>query len=166
MLNHFLATQLTGKNGASFCLPSQWLLAARRSCHAQSKWHRHLLSGHNEAVYQHPVVLLQAGFEWEVFKVTTDDGYILDLHRIPKRNSRQAVLFVHGVMDTALGWVNTSLTHSLAYSARDRNYDVWLASCRNNPPRKHTDAKTENSTFAYFSYTVNQLAQQDLRAQV
>lgn len=98
--------------------------------------------------------------------MTTDDGYLLDLHRLPRPQSKQAAFFVHGVMDTALGWVNTSVTHSLAFSAFNRGFDVWLATCRNNPPRKHSDAAKEKRTFDYFAYTVNDLAEQDLRAQV
>ncbi len=38
--------------------------------------------------------------------VTTDDGYVLLVERIPRRGSRDVVFFMHGVLDTSMTWVS------------------------------------------------------------
>jgi hypothetical protein len=96
--------------------------------------------------------------------VTTKDGYVLQLQRLPRARCRDVVFYVHGVMDTALAWVGTSVTEALAFSSWEAGYDVWLASCRSNPPRTHTHSSHRGAK--YFSYTVNELACLDLSAQV
>jgi lysosomal acid lipase/cholesteryl ester hydrolase len=108
---------------------------------------------------------VQRGYPWEGHKVLTKDGYQLTLHRLPRKHARQAAFFVHGVMDTALGWVCTSVTESLAFGAWTAGYDVWLASCRNNPPRCHVRPDRHSSS-KYFAYSVNEIALLDLGAQV
>ena len=107
---------------------------------------------------------MQAGYPYSCHEVVTSDGYILHMHRLPRPGSRDASFFVHGVMDTALAWVGTSVTEALAFAAWDAGYDVWLASCRSNPPRTHTQRSCRG--LKYFSYTVNELACLDLSAQV
>ena len=37
--------------------------------------------------------------------VTTSDGYVLQLQRLPRKGARDTVFFQHGIMDTSLGWV-------------------------------------------------------------
>ena len=49
--------------------------------------------------------------------------------------SRDAVFFMHGVLDTSLGWVSNGTTGSQAFNAFDMGMDVWLGNSRNNPPR-------------------------------
>jgi hypothetical protein len=107
---------------------------------------------------------LQAGYPYACYEVTTKDGYVLQLQRLPRQRCRDAVFYVHGVMDTALAWVGTSVTEALAFSSWEAGYDVWLASCRSNPPRTHTQKSYRGAK--YFSYTVNELACLDLSAQV
>jgi hypothetical protein len=43
------------------------------------------------------------------------DGYVLQMHRIPRHGARDAVIFQHGMLDTSLGWVRLRLPlHLLA----------------------------------------------------
>ena len=48
--------------------------------------------------------------------------------------------FVHGVLDTSIGWVANGTTGSQAFGAWDQGFDVWLGNSRNNSPRDHTGA--------------------------
>ena len=51
--------------------------------------------------------------------------------------ARDAVFFMHGILDTAMGWVCNGVTGSNAFAAYDAGYDVWLGNSRANPPRLH-----------------------------
>lgn len=54
---------------------------------------------------------MKYGYNVEVHHVVTDDGYILELHRIigsPKnlpRKGKQPVLLMHGLLDSSATWV-------------------------------------------------------------
>ena len=106
----------------------------------------------------------EAGYPQELHTVTTDDGYILHLHRVPRRCAKKTVFFQHGVLDTSLGWVCSNATDSLAFAAWDEGCDVWLGNSRSNPPRRHTDPKIPNDQ--YWSYTLNELGMKDVGAQL
>ncbi len=79
--------------------------------------------------------------------------------------ARDVVFFMHGVLDTSLGWVSNGITGSQAFAAYDMGFDVWLGNSRSNPPRLHTDPKKQGS-FSYWRYTVNHLGLEDVAAQV
>ncbi|GAB2270215.1 hypothetical protein Dimus_005122 [Dionaea muscipula] len=48
-------------------------------------------------------VITEYGYPYEAIHVSTDDGYILLLERIPRRDSRKAVYLQHGVFDSSMG---------------------------------------------------------------
>lgn len=50
---------------------------------------------------------------------------------------RDVVFFMHGILDTSMGWVSNGVTGSQAFAAYDQGFDVWLGNSRANPPRKH-----------------------------
>lgn len=108
--------------------------------------------------------ILRAGYPLEEHSVTTSDGYVLQMHRIPRRGGRDVALFVHGVLDTSLGWVAGGAGESAALAAADAGFDVWLANTRANPPRACVDPRRAGA--AYWRYSANELALQDIAAQV
>lgn len=109
-------------------------------------------------------VILQSGYPLEEHVVTTSDGYILSMQRIPRRDSKEVVFFMHGVLDTSLGWVCNGPQGSQAFAAYDAGADVWLGNCRANPPRAHADAQKGSSS--YWAYSINELAMEDITALV
>lgn len=70
------------------------------------------------------------GYPVQVYGVRTVDGYILTLVRIPRPESRRAVLFMHGLLDSASAWVSTGNVHSLGARAYAEGYDVFLGNMR------------------------------------
>lgn len=110
------------------------------------------------------VCLAQAGYPVEEHQVTTSDGYVLLVARIPRPRSRQATFFVHGVFDTSLCWVCNGVTGSQAFAAWDAGFDVWLGTTRSNPPRLHLDPAFQGAS--YWNYSVNEFGMQDMHAQV
>jgi len=109
-------------------------------------------------------VILQSGYPLEEHVVTTSDGYILSMQRIPRRESKEVVFFMHGVLDTSLGWVCNGPQGSQAFAAYDAGADVWLGNCRANPPRAHADSSKGSSS--YWAYSINELAMEDITALV
>lgn len=107
---------------------------------------------------------LQGGYPVEVHRVSTTDGYILVMERIPRPQARNAVFFIHGVMDTSQSWVCSGVTGSQAFAAWDAGFDVWLGNSRSNPPRMHRDPAFQGPS--YWHYTVNEFGLQDMQAQV
>lgn len=58
---------------------------------------------------------MKYGYTAEVHQVTTDDGYILELHRIsdgpknsPTKNRKKVCFLQHGVMDSSAGLFSSS----------------------------------------------------------
>jgi len=50
-------------------------------------------------------VVRDAGYPLEEHAVTTSDGYRLTMQRLPRKDASKIVFFMHGVLDTSLGWV-------------------------------------------------------------
>jgi hypothetical protein len=63
-------------------------------------------------------------------------------------DARDTVFFLHGVLDTSMGWVSTGVTGSQAFAAWDQGFDVWLGNSRSNPPRGHIGAHPPSQTWA------------------
>ncbi|KAL5276809.1 LIPA.2 family protein [Megaselia abdita] len=79
------------------------------------------------------------GYPVEIHKVTTADGYILELHRIPhpkhykgNTNKRPIVLLVHGIYSSADCFLINGEEDSLGFHASKEGYDVWFANLRGN----------------------------------
>uniref|UniRef100_A0ACD5ZWS7 Uncharacterized protein n=1 Tax=Avena sativa TaxID=4498 RepID=A0ACD5ZWS7_AVESA len=80
------------------------------------------------------------GYPCEEREVTTVDGYILSLQRIPRGRHAgavgagaglgQPVLLQHGVLVDGMTWLLSSPEESLAYILADRGFDVWIANTR------------------------------------
>ncbi|CAA6667892.1 unnamed protein product [Spirodela intermedia] len=107
--------------------------------------------------------------------VTTEDGYILTMQRIPEgRNGdggtaaagpRQPVLLQHGVLMDGTTWVLNSPEESLAYVLADAGYDVWIANARGTRwSRRHSTL--DSSSPAYWRWSWDELALYELPATV
>ncbi|XP_037466665.1 triacylglycerol lipase 2-like [Triticum dicoccoides] len=76
------------------------------------------------------------GYPCEEHTVTTVDGYILSLQRIPRGRrasgggAGQPVLLQHGVLTDGMTWLLSSPEESLAYILADSGFDVWVVNNR------------------------------------
>ncbi|XP_062551579.1 lipase 1-like [Armigeres subalbatus] len=99
------------------------------------------------------------GYHIETHHVQTDDGFVLELHRITGSGSTKfdkrlpPVLVMHGVFASSADWVLLGPGNALAYLLSDAGYDVWLANARGNRySRNHTNYTPNMNKFWDFSW--------------
>ncbi|XP_055851914.1 lipase 1-like [Episyrphus balteatus] len=97
-------------------------------------------------------LITKYGYPAEIHHVITDDGYILEMHRIPKPG-KTPVLMVHGLLDSSSTWVMMGPDKGFAYMLSDLHYDVWMANVRGNTYSKnHTTLNPRKAKFWDFSF--------------
>ncbi|XP_034474175.1 lipase 1 [Drosophila innubila] len=109
-------------------------------------------------------LIAKYGYQAEVHHVTTEDGYILTMHRI-RNQGAQPFLLQHGLVDSSAGFVVMGPNVSLGYLLADHNYDVWLGNARGNRySRNHTTLDPDESKFWDFSW--HEIGMYDLPAMI
>ncbi|XP_039305745.1 lipase 3 isoform X2 [Solenopsis invicta] len=111
------------------------------------------------------------GYNGELRKVTTEDGYILELHRITgpanstDSNKQKPVAFVmHGLMADSSCFV-TFGNQSLAFLLADAGYDVWLGNARGNIYSGEHKNKTISKK-DYWNFSWHEIGTLDLPAMI
>jgi len=106
-------------------------------------------------------IIAQAGYSPETHQITTPDGYMLKIHRIPGEGP--VVFCQHGLEDSSATWVLPGPDHGgIAFRLAEQGYDVWLGNYRGNSySRGHVslNADTDNE---YWQFTWDEMAKYDL----
>ncbi|XP_063832122.1 lipase 1-like [Ostrinia nubilalis] len=116
-----------------------------------------------EAYATVPQLIASSGYPVEKHRVTTEDGYILQIFRIPagRRSARRsgpsakgkrAVMMVHGLLGNSGNFVIMGPQNSLGYILADAGYDVWLANLRGNFYTAHKNLTRNDPAFWEFSF--------------
>lgn len=114
-----------------------------------------------------PQLIAFHGYKAESHTITTEDGYILTVHRIPnirsEVSSRKTVLLHHGLLGSSAEWVIPGPGKGLAYTLSDAGYDVWMANARGNTYSKaHIFHKIVSNEF--WNFTFHEIGYYDLPA--
>jgi len=123
-----------------------------------------------EASMKVPELIKKYGYPCEIHNCETQDGYLLEMHRIPHgksvtQNNQVPILVVHGLLCSSADWVIPGPGVALGYLLVDRGYDVWLANCRGNTySRKHNALNPNRSKF--WNYSFQEIANYDLPAMI
>ncbi|VVA17518.1 PREDICTED: triacylglycerol lipase [Prunus dulcis] len=110
------------------------------------------------------------GYTCQEHQVTTADGYILGLQRIPKGRSgneiadRRPVLLQHGLLMDASAWLLNPPDQSLAFILADNGFDVWLANSRGTNSSRGHPSLSPDDDLAYWDWSWDELASHDLPA--
>ncbi|KAJ4972828.1 hypothetical protein NE237_006002 [Protea cynaroides] len=99
------------------------------------------------------------GYQCQEFHVKTEDGYVLNIQRIPGRSSgggqvnNQPVLLQHGVFMDGVTWLLNSPQQSLPFILADTGFDVWIANTRGTRfSRQHVSLDATQSAFWNWSW--------------
>ncbi|RYG69908.1 alpha/beta fold hydrolase [archaeon] len=116
-------------------------------------------------------LVTKRGYPIETHYITTRDGYILTCFRIPHgKNSAtvgKPVVLQHGLLDSAYTWTANYESQSLAYILADQGYDIWMNNNRGNRyGRNHTTLNPDDGTDAFWSFTWDDMASEDVPAVV
>lgn len=89
-------------------------------------------------------IIRSFGYIAEEFQdIKTEDGYLLTVHRIPYGKSnknpvnRPVVFLMHGLLSSAVDFVNMGPGVSIAYDLAEAGYDVWMGNARGTKMSRH-----------------------------
>ncbi|XP_032087789.1 putative lysosomal acid lipase/cholesteryl ester hydrolase isoform X3 [Thamnophis elegans] len=112
------------------------------------------------------------GYTSEEYQVLTDDGYYLQLNRIPcgkhcpqHEGPRPIVLLVHGFLWEGRCWIANLPSNSLGFFLADAGYDVWIINLRGTTwSRRHKEFSIYQQKFWDFSF--HEMAVYDIPATI
>ncbi|XP_059046946.1 lipase member K-like [Achroia grisella] len=110
------------------------------------------------------------GYTSESYTVTTVDGYILSIFRIPVKESckdntnLEPIIFVHGLYLSGDDCIIPGPGKAHCYIYADACYDVWVANNRGNRySRKHISLNPDKDP-KYWNFSIDEMAAYDLPA--
>ncbi|KYM76677.1 Lipase 3 [Atta colombica] len=115
-------------------------------------------------------IVEQYDYPAEEHNVTTEDGYILLIHRIPgsplldnNKGKKEIVFIQHGILASSDSWILRGPGKDLAFLLADQGYDVWLGNMRGNSYcRSHVNMTTYDPKF--WQYSFHEVGTKDLPA--
>ena len=116
-------------------------------------------------------ICVENGFLFEEHTVTTEDGYILTVFRIPgldnetPSDTKPPVFMQHGVFDSANCWIVNYAEVAPAFVAARAGYDVWLGNSRGNTySRAHTTYDPDKNEKKFWSFSWYEMGLYDIPA--
>ncbi|CAH1984786.1 unnamed protein product [Acanthoscelides obtectus] len=105
------------------------------------------------------------GYKFEKIPVTTDDGYILELHHLYQGTSKIPVLIMPGLLSSSAVVLITGKNRALAMRLVDQGYDVWICNPRGSTySRKHKTLDPDKDKQKFWDFSFHELGYYDTPA--
>ncbi|CAH2048209.1 unnamed protein product, partial [Iphiclides podalirius] len=105
------------------------------------------------------------GYPAEEYNITTEDGYILPIFRIPGKREGRPLLFMHGIFDSSDAWIERGNSSS-AVTFAALGYDLWFPNVRGNRySRQHVRLNPDLDP-EFWNYSIHEHGYYDLAAAV
>ncbi|CAH2048206.1 unnamed protein product, partial [Iphiclides podalirius] len=105
------------------------------------------------------------GYPAEEYNVTTDDGYILRIFRIPGKREARPLLVMHGILESSDTWIIRG-NSSLAVTFAALGYDLWFPNVRGNRySRQHVRLNPDLDP-EFWDYSIQEHGYYDLSAAI
>ncbi|GFR99872.1 lipase [Elysia marginata] len=134
-----------------------------------------VITKQDEMRMEAPELITSKGYPCERHWVTTRDGYILELQRIPHgrhsnttSDQRPVALLQHGTASSSKAWLLNSADKSLPFVLADAGVDVWLGNNRGNIYSKnHTFlSPSQYDEYGFWDFSWDEMAEYDLPAEI
>ncbi|XP_072947431.1 lipase 3-like [Epargyreus clarus] len=118
-----------------------------------------------------PELVRKYNYPLEEHFVTTEDGYILGMHRIPygrdannRPDRNKPVVFVmHGLLSSSADFVLMGPGTSLGYLLAEQGYDVWMGNARGNYySRRHIRLNPDAIHAGFWQFSWDEIGNIDL----
>lgn len=105
--------------------------------------------------------LTKYSYPYEIHQVETDDGYLLTVNRITNerfnynssKETKPVVFLVHGMLNSAMEFMNMGPDTALGLRLADEGYDVWFLNMRGSTlSRNHTNLDPDDKTSGFWDF--------------
>lgn len=96
--------------------------------------------------------------------MTTEDGYILTIFRIPGKDEKKKtapILLQHTLFDNGGSWLFNNKSYALPYKLADEGYDIWIINQRGTIYSNKHKSMNINSD-EYWDFSVHEISLYDL----
>ncbi|XP_026468931.1 lipase 3-like [Ctenocephalides felis] len=112
-------------------------------------------------------LIQQYDYPHKTHHVTTEDGYILEMHRIPNQNKAQyqgVVFLMHGLLSSSADWVVIGPQKALGFLLHDIGFDVWMGNARGNKYSRGHSKLNSATDSEYWNFSWHVIGSKDLPA--
>ncbi|ODM99121.1 Lipase 3 [Orchesella cincta] len=146
-------------------LPDDFLTCSQKVAENRNKTHPDIGKRTDE-------IITYYGYSSEIYNVTTFDGYILTIFRIPgspkspPAQGKPAVYLNHGITQNSDNWLLAYRDRNLAFKLADAGYDVWLSNCRGNSYSLGHETLNSETDSEYWDFSWHEMGVGDVPAAV
>ncbi|XP_064456853.1 gastric triacylglycerol lipase-like [Ornithodoros turicata] len=155
------------------CVSGQLQEYCRRTKVHEARKPEVISSAQREVIITQETFIGGKGYGFERHDVTTEDGYIIQIHRIPhgmktcNETSKPVVFLMTGLLGDSTSYVLDFANQCVGFFLADNCYDVWIGNYRGTTlyGKRHVNEAFQNSR-EFWDFTFHQQGIYDLTAEI